>query len=92
MMHHPDYELVGKMDRKTLELIERLDTEALSTGWTEQRQNLCGLAPVLVLMKYALLKGCRKGTVLKYENSGDKNPSHRGRWVVGYGSVIFELP
>jgi len=43
-------------------------------------------------MRFAAGQKCAQGTVLKYENSGDKHPESRGQWVVGYGAVVFLAP
>lgn len=92
MLHDPDYDLVTRTDRETLELAKRMDLAAIQKGWKPSRQIFCGLAPVLVVMRFAELKGCKKGTALYYCNSGDDFPESRGRWVVGYGSIIFVVP
>ncbi len=91
MLHDADYELVGKTDRASLEKVAAMDYSGIEKDWSYSRQTFCGLAPVITAMKYAELKGCRKGTVLHYRNSGDDFPEGRGRWVVGYGAVVFAV-
>ena len=89
MLHDADYELVKKTDKATLEKVVSMDYSGIEKDWSYSRQVFCGLAPVVTAMKYAALKGCAKGTVLYYRNSGDDFPEGRGRWVVGYCAAVF---
>jgi AmmeMemoRadiSam system protein B len=91
MLHDPNYDLVTKTDEKTLEKLEAMDYEGLKKTWGYDNQVLCGIGPVLAVMKYALAQGSKKGSVLYYRNSGDDFPESRGRWVVGYGSAVFAV-
>lgn len=92
MLHDPDYNLVTRTDKKTLEKVKVMDYAAINRDWKVSRQLFCGIGPVLAVMRFAELQGCRKGTVLHYRNSGDDFPESRGRWVVGYSSVVFVTP
>lgn len=89
MLHDPDYEKVSLIDQGTLERMRLLDIQGLAKAWEPSHQILCGIGPVLVAMEFAAAQGVKEGTVLCYQNSGDLFPQSRGRWVVGYGSVIF---
>jgi len=89
LLHDPDYDRVGRSDRKTLQHITAMDSEVLAASWDYQHQVCCGIAPVLVTIDYARRQGCRAGTLLHYRNSGDDHPEGRGQWVVGYGAVVF---
>lgn len=89
MLHDPDYNLVTRTDKAVLAKVETMDAEALLREWSYDRQIFCGIGPVVVAMRFAAARGCKKGTVLKYENSGDRHPESRGEWVVGYGAVVF---
>jgi len=91
MLHDASYDRVTKTDAKTLEKLQAMDYEGLKKGWGYDKQILCGIGPVLVVMKFARGKGVKKGSVLYYCNSGDDFPESRGRWVVGYGSVVFAV-
>jgi len=91
MLHDPSYDLVTKTDEKTLEKLQAMDCEGLEKTWGYDKQILCGIGPVLAVMKFAMGKGCKKGSVLYYRNSGDDFPEGRGRWVVGYGSAVFAV-
>ena len=89
LLHDPDYDKVTVTDKKTLEIISKLDDKKLMEQWTPYNQVCCGIAPVLTIIRYAKEMGCKKGDVLMYRNSGDDFPESRGRWVVGYGAVVF---
>lgn len=90
MLHDADYDLVTRVDKATLKTVEAMDDRKLLQDWNYDRQTFCGIAPVVVAMRFASARGCRRGTVLRYMNSGDIVPESRGQWVVGYGAVIFE--
>ena len=92
MLHDPDYALVTRTDQESLKLVEAMDHAAIRKGWGYSRQTFCGIGPVIAAMRFAQIKGCEAGTVLIYRNSGDDFPESRGRWVVGYGSVVFAVP
>lgn len=91
MLHHADYALVTKTDKATLEKLACMDLEGLIKAWGMDKQIFCGLMPVLAVVKFAGLQGCKKAIVLNYRNSGDDFPESRGNWVVGYGAAVFEV-
>ena len=92
MLHDPDYNLVTKTDRGTLDKVRSMDHAGIRKGWDYSRQIFCGISPVVAVMRFTELEGCKQGTVLEYRNSGDDFPESRGRWVVGYGSAVFAVP
>ena len=89
LLHDPDYEKVSRTDRETLSTITALDDERLANAWSPRFQPCCGIAPVLTAIRYARGRGCCRGVVLHYRNSGDDFPESRGEWVVGYAAVSF---
>lgn len=91
LLHDPDYDLVSGTDRDTLKKIAALDMKELAASWSPRKQVCCGLMPVLTAMRFAHDRGSKGGKVLYYRNNGDDDPSSRGNWVVGYGSVIFTV-
>ncbi len=91
MLHDPSYDLVTKTDEKTLKKLAAMDCEGLEKTWGYDKQILCGIGPVLAVMKFAKGKGGKKGSVLYYRNSGDDFPKSRGQWVVGYGAAVFAV-
>lgn len=92
MLHDPSYSLVTSTDKETMEKVRAMDLAAIRKDWSPTKQTFCGLMPVLAVMRFAKSQGCKNGTVLYYRNSGDDFPESRGRWVVGYGSVVFAVP
>jgi len=92
MLHDPDYDLVTKTDKKTLQLVAAMDSKGLLDQWSPRRQIFCGMAPVAAVMGFAKGLGCKEGKVLYYRNNGDDFPESRGQWVVGYGAVVFAVP
>lgn len=91
MLHDPSYDLVTKTDKATLDRLAAMDSGALVKRWSMENQIFCGVMPVLAVMKFSGLQGCRKASVLHYRNSGDDFPESRGSWVVGYGSAVFTV-
>jgi len=89
LLHDADYDRVKTSDACTLQMMERLDSEGLNKAWSYGTQICCGIGPVLTALATARLAGCRHGQRLFYCNSGDIDPSGRGQWVVGYGSMVF---
>jgi AmmeMemoRadiSam system protein B len=90
MLHDASYELVTQTDRATLARVAAMDISGLLGEWSYSRQVFCGISPVVALMRMAHQRGCTRGRVLHYRNSGDDHPDSRGNWVVGYGAVAFE--
>lgn len=91
LLHDPDYSLVARTDRKTMEQAGTLDWKGLLGRWDYSTQVCCGIGPVVTALRFAEAQGCRQGSVLYYRNSGDDFPESRGNWVVGYGSVVFAI-
>lgn len=89
MLHDANYDLVSRTDRDTLRKLVDMDVDGLVKTWDMEKQIFCGLMPVLTVMKFSQLQGCRKANVLEYRNSGDDYPESRGNWVVGYGAAVF---
>lgn len=91
LLHDPNYELVTKTDGETLAAIVSMDTRKLAASWTYKKQVCCGIGPVLAVMEFAKARGCKKGVLLHYRNSGDDFPEGRGNLVVGYGAVSLHV-
>lgn len=90
MLHDSSYERVRKTDQATLRRVVAMDDTGIMRDWDYSQQVFCGIGPVVTAMKFARGRGCAKGTLLRYRNSGDDYPESRGQWVVGYGAVAFE--
>ncbi len=89
LLHDPSYEKVCASDAETLRLMEKLDSDGLNKAWSYTQQVCCGIGPVLALLHFIRAAGGQRGEILFYQNSGDVDPSGRGHWVVGYGSIVF---
>ncbi len=92
MLHDPDYELVTKTDKQTLEKLIHFKLTEITKEWSYSHQTFCGLLPVLAAAQFAKALGSKEGLLLKYRNTGDDFPESRGQWVVGYASVVFPVP
>lgn len=96
MSHYPTYEEACRVDRKTLEVLEKFDAQSLiesEARWLREgipslHCTLCGLNAVVVTMMAAKALGADGIKVLKYANSGDVPVGDRQR-VVGYCAVAF---
>ena len=83
--YHPYDEAVAK-DKKTLKMIEKMDIAGFVSAVEKDEAELCGSAPVTVLMELAKLRGW-KPKQIHYANSGDAT-GDKSR-VVGYGAIAF---
>ncbi len=92
MLHDPDYELVTKTDKGSLELVAAMKDDEILSRWSLDHQTFCGVMPLIAAMRFAKAMGCKQGSVLYYRNNGDDFPESRGEWVVGYGAAVFAAP
>jgi len=96
MSHYPAYADANQIDRATLEVIEKGDSQALydhlreveSRGIPEEHTALCGEDAVRSTMQLHELAGGGKIKALHYANSGDTAVGDKSG-VVGYGTVAF---
>lgn len=91
MLHDASYERVRKTDQATAKKTVAMDMTGLLHDWDYSHQIFCGIGPVIAAMKFAQRRGCIKGMLLRYRNSGDDYPESRGEWVVGYGAFAFTV-
>lgn len=95
MSHYPPYDYANFADGKVANAIAAGDEEVLeqilrqlqTMGVPNASTFLCGEGAVKAVMRYANQVGAKKGTLLKYANSGDTAGSKDG--VVGYCAVTF---
>jgi hypothetical protein len=87
LSHYYYYEKAKRIDRYTISLIERMDTDKLITDLDRGRAEMCGGGPVAVVLNVAKGLGADRIRILKYLNSGDVGGS-RFR-VVGYVSAAL---
>ncbi len=88
MSHYHPYEEAVKIDRLTLETLEKYSPELLQEKLGGKECELCGAAPILAVMAAAGDGENVKIRTLKYANSGDVTGDKSGG-VVGYGSLVI---
>ena len=96
MSHYPVQQEATRVDQAMLEVIGRFDADEiyvadqrlLAEGVPNLHCTLCGLGPVVTVIKAAQKLGAQRTVVLKYANSGEVEPRTAGR-CVGYGAVVF---
>lgn len=92
LSHYTPYEEAVQTDGETLEWIAQMKWKEIALAGPDANR-MCGHFTVGVLMKLMGLypPKDRKGTVVRYKNSGDTSGKKEGG-VVGYGVVAFSLP
>ncbi|MGC9336552.1 MAG: AmmeMemoRadiSam system protein B [Candidatus Cloacimonadia bacterium] len=92
MSHYHDYQTAVKMDRHTIDLIEKKDWDRLQEDIFAGRSELCGYFAFYAFTKVLQHFGADQGVLLKYANSGDAIGDTTSTGVVGYSSIIFPKP
>lgn len=87
MYHGYSYDECVSMDKKSLQLVEKLNIAGLAQNLQEDKSQFCGAGPVMTLMMLTLSRG-GAAQILKYINSGDVTGNKTG-WIVGYGCAAF---
>ena len=96
MSHYPPKEDARRVDEAMLKVVASFspdkiytaDEQLLGKNVPNLHCTLCGLGPVVTVMKAAQKLGADRAKVLKYANSGEVEPATAGR-CVGYGAVAF---
>jgi hypothetical protein len=88
LSHYHPYQEAIRIDRKTIQAIQKMDPELLLKGIRNGEYELCGGAPVVTLLIILRnMKGVR-AVPLYYANSGDTAGGDRSG-VVGYAAIAF---
>lgn len=87
MTHYMPQKVAEERDKNTLDAILSLD-EFRTWKVASKLESLCGLAPVVSVMRAAKAMGAQKVEVLKYYTSGDITGERDA--VVGYSSIAFK--
>ncbi|MCX5833202.1 MAG: AmmeMemoRadiSam system protein B [Deltaproteobacteria bacterium] len=87
LSHFHSYDKAVKLDRRVVDLVQKMDTDGLIRELGSGSCEACGGGPMVVTMLVAGKLGSTGVKVLKYANSGDVT-GDTGR-VVGYLSVAF---
>lgn len=88
LYHGYSYNECVEIDKKTLSLIEKLDTEGLYDALITGKAQACGGLPIVVVMLASQKLGANKAKILKSTNSNEVI-GEIGGYCVGYGSVVF---
>lgn len=90
MSHYRTDERTRPMDARALDYIRKGDAAGLFKAAREDRVELCGIAPVLTVLKVARLMRWAPPQVLHYSTSADATGDKRS--VVGYGASLIGTP
>ncbi len=91
LSHYHDYSTAKEMDSKIVSAIERLSTKDAIELLRDGKSEMCGRAPVIIVMEVARRSGANLGVVFKYANSGDVTGEKDK--VVGYASIgLYKNP
>ena len=96
MSHYPVQTEASRVDHAMLKVIAAFnpdevyaaDERLLGENVPNLHCTLCGLGPLVAVMKAAQKLGADRAQVLKYANSADAEPA-TARRCVGYGAVVF---
>jgi hypothetical protein len=87
LSHFHSYDKASKLDRRVVDLVQKMDTDGLLRDLEGGSCEACGGGPMVVTMLAAKKLGGTGVKILKYANSGDVT-GDKGR-VVGYLSAAF---
>jgi AmmeMemoRadiSam system protein B/AmmeMemoRadiSam system protein A len=91
LSHYHDYATAKEMDSKIVSAVERLSTKDAMELLRDGKSEMCGGAPVIIVMEVARRYGANLGVVFKYANSGDVTGEKDK--VVGYASIgLYKSP
>jgi len=85
MTHYESAKAAEKKDRLAISQIEALNPEGLHRTVRENGITMCGVIPATVMLFAARELGAKKGTLVKYSNSGETSGDYDE--VVGYAGL-----
>lgn len=88
LSHFHNSDQAIKKDNTAINAIINMDGQELLDSYRKQKAELCGLIPVLALMKIMDNSGYTSPNMLNYSHSGYSSGDNSS--VVGYTSIIFE--
>ncbi len=93
MYHGYDYTEADIVDNLTIDYLEKMDAEGLYQGLRQNKLQLCGGFPAVVVLILAKDLGHNKISILKHTNSADATGKKiKGIWTVGYLSAFIDQP
>jgi len=91
LSHYHDYDTALKMDRMTIDSLERMSVEDVEGLFRSGRGEMCGGYPVIFTLAVARNIGATNGVLYTYANSGDVT-GDKSR-VVGYAALgLYKAP
>lgn len=87
MDHYESAKLAEAKDLPALKALETIDARLFNALIKKNNDSACGYGPMTVSALYAFDNGARKGTLLKYGNSGEATGDFKS--VVAYASMAF---
>jgi len=87
--HYESAKSAAAKDAMALAKLEGLDAEGFNKVRALKNATICGYGPITAAIIYARLRGCTKGKVLRYANSGDVTGDFNQ--VVAYCSAAFRI-
>jgi len=85
MTHYESAKQAEKKDKLAISNIEKLDPEGLFETVRSNGISMCGVIPTTVMLFAAKELGAKKGTLVKYSNSGETSGDYDE--VVGYAGL-----
>ncbi len=85
LTHYEPHDRAVEKDKSVLDKIKSLDPKGLFDVVLRKNISMCGVAPVMTLLYYAVLRGSSGVEILKYATSGDVSGDKSS--VVGYSAV-----
>jgi AmmeMemoRadiSam system protein B/AmmeMemoRadiSam system protein A len=91
MYHGYDYEQCDATDAQTLEVLKKMDAEALYYGLRDNKLQLCGGFGVVTTLILSQKMGHKTLEVLEHTNSAAATAKlQKGVWTVGYGAIVID--
>ncbi len=87
MTHYETRESAKDKDDYALQAILSIDPDELIRRVHEKGISMCGFAPAVAMLSYALKKRAVRGELLRYQTSGEVSGDYRS--VVGYAGVLI---
>jgi AmmeMemoRadiSam system protein B len=88
MSHYLPDDVTRQIDQRALEPLLRLDPLGLYSRVRDEDISMCGVLPATAMLAYAVARGARQATLVRYATSGDAF-GDRDR-VVGYAGVVVD--
>jgi len=85
--HYEPYNIAYQKDKEAIEKIVKMDEEAFISKVIERNISICGVGPIISLIRAAKIVGAKEAKLLNYQTSGDITGDYYS--VVGYAAISF---